>query len=212
MDEKRKTVPFLPLEIYEDKKEKWLGIFFEIESLAEKNQPVPAELIKEFLSCFVFKLAIDLKRKEQEILRYKNIILNKFENSDYNFSFIKNETIAWSVIEGKKDKPLRQKQEYSFQIMIEEILRKLLDDEGKIHGSKDECLRKVYNEISDYLQKIPGIKIKKDFTIYKMKVVTAFIVMTLGYKLTEKINPTNEELFQSTRSALGDFKRIKLLK
>lgn len=209
MDDNRKTVPFLPLEIYEDKKDKWFEIYFQIENLAEKNQPIPAELIKEFLSCFVLKISVDLRKKEKEIIRCKNIIMSRFENSDYNFSFINYETFAWRVVEGKKDEPLKRKQEYSFPIMIVEILENVLDDEGKIHGSKEECLRKVYSEISGYIQKVPGKKIKKDFTIYKMKVVTAFMVMTLGYKLTEKINPTNEELFQSTRSALGDFKKNK---
>lgn len=207
-----KTVPFFPLEIYEDKKEKWLEYYVEIDNLAKQNKSIPAELVKGFFSCFKLKMVADSIRKEEKVSDYSSKILEKFKGSDYNFSVItlENPTV-WFTREGEENgPPPKEEIEYSFKKMIEETLVKILDDEGKIKMEKDECLRKIYQAILSYCEKIWNTKKDFSFSDYKMKVITAFIAMTLGYKLTEKTKPTNEYLFQSTRSALGDFKK-KLL-
>ena len=176
-----------------------------IEKHIRQGNKIPARVLKKFLTYIDFGEQ-GLLQREWSISQIAKNVGERFTNTDYEFD---GTHIAFSVQDDLGNIEQEITMPYSLKIMIENICKEIFElfDERNNHLTKDECLATIHEKIESYKDGYLSDEHKQKFTSYKMYVLASYITIQFSFKLTEKKDPTNEELYHCARNAITKQKR-----
>jgi len=163
----------------------------------QKN--IPYGLVASFLSCLH-----DAKSVEFEELSTKAVALAKTEaqklsnQNEYQFAWHpRKETIDEEIIVTDYDtEKVFYECIYAFLMMYQDLK----------NTKKEDAIIFFYDALTDeYMQRLKLIEgqANSELTTYKRSVIAGILTQAVGYKLTNKEKPTNEEIYQATRNAIA---------
>lgn len=159
--------------------------FGKISNKISKGKPVSAKILNEFFGYLVDYGGTTKLKQIERLTKSEQIIEHTFDRfskvKDYNFS----------------------NKEHDFKKMIQQcVLLYFSYKEHETNLQKDDIIRFVYRNLTNYTKKLSKVK-QKNYTHYKIATLSGYLTHLLEYKLTEKKSPTNSDFFTATRNALN---------
>jgi len=197
-----------------------------IDTCIDNNKPIPATIAKLYFTLFQNLWHVKKKRTKKItdalIKRFSKEVIRYFESDKgkgYNFS-------GERLVHGNTYNVLTRTVEdsthyesYSLAQMIKSCVNSYVLLVQVLDFNKDEVIRYLYDDIEDYCAKNLTEQQKVQFPVYKRRVVAAYITMCVTENYFEgktrvgkkdgqpviielSTDFRNEDLFQSTRTAL----------
>lgn len=178
-----------------ENRDEFINLFITIRSYSDIGLDVPSIFIKVF-----FELLLDAgKYKMSQLFRkagdYSAVAVEKINAlKGYQFSWRDTEIPEGIVIKNDVSK-----------IFLELVYAFLLYDKDHKNVDKDDAIAFFYQAFNDeYKNRIEATD-QDSFTLYKQAVISGILAMSVGYTLTTRLNPTNEEIYQCTRNAIKKY-------
>lgn len=171
------------------------NLYNDIAGYMERNEPIPCDLIEGFTSCFFTKEYHDEIESWKKARRVTGEALRRMQSvRGYDFK--------WQTITIKTKDGIKEYKQYSENKLCECAFMYFSYLEGNPNCTKEDAIDLLYEcVLHDHL--IQPIKShRKKITEYKRSVIAGILAIAVGYKLTSKKDPTNEEIYQAVRNAL----------
>ena len=170
----------------------YISVYRAIKSYTDMNLDVPARLVQFFFDQMQNPEKFKMDQVYEKANKYSKLVLHKLK-SKKGYQFEWEDTIlkkTGSVIKNDTAK-----------IFLELIIAYLLFDSDR-KANKDDAIGFFYIAFEDeYKNKIKAAGLKK-MTPYRLGVISGILAIAVGFRLTSKADPTNEEIFQATRNAI----------
>ncbi len=209
-DLNRKTIPVI-LEVFADTISEWNKIISEIRFCIKWKKPINDKLIHRLCELFIIKEQKDDLVKHKTIEKYRDLVLEKFKHSRYQF--ILRKRIKVQVDHFNKIKeinyPSHLEFEFTFEYMILYGINAVYDEKKKGILLKEDCIIVSYTAMEKYM--IDGYgkrwRAKTKYTESRMKMISVYIAFIFGLVPTLEGNPTTKELGSEGRTAFSRLKK-----
>lgn len=169
------------------------NIYNDISFHLERKEPVPYDLVHTFISCIFSKEHYEEKNdwiKAGEIAKKALARMESVKGYDFKWKTVTVRT---------KEKEIKYPND-SEKKLCECLYRYFFNKEK--YPTKEDAVEIFYDTILGEHFTQPIKSHLKRITEYKRMVIAGILTISVGFKITSKKNPNNEEIYQAVRNAL----------
>jgi hypothetical protein len=185
----------LELIIHESKKQRFLELLTEIDQYIKEGNAIPIGNVKYLLSLLLTKNNFNLRSISEKCLKSAEVTDKFLERNRFGKTMKVQLEDDGQVHEFKNPFPINSETKgLYFDYYITESVRGF--------KSLNEVIRFFYKKLRDEIRPKFNQKDRNSFSKYHMSIISRILALGVGFSWPKKKEPTMQELFQSTRSAL----------
>jgi hypothetical protein len=191
-----------PIEIIitPENKTEFEDIYLICRTYTDMGKPVPSSIVARLFDIMYGAKEYSLGKLFEQARSFSKIAVEKIRSmKEYQF--------AWQdrILEDSGDMIKLETE----QVFTELIYAFLCYKEDYPEAGKDEAIAFFYWAFDDDYKEKLQLQDKENFTKYKQAVVSGILTIVNGFKLTDKTDSKNDEIFQATRNAIKKYQKRK---
>lgn len=188
----------MPLEIIvtPENKQEFINFFTTVKNFADSGIDVPAAYVSRLLQLMYDPSKMKRNLSWENAVKYSEIACEKVRN-------LKNYQFHWldTPVEGSNEMMKNDTPKVFLEMMFAFFLFK--NDHGEV--PKDDAIAFFYQAFDEEYKGRLSPEHQELFSPRRQAILCGILAVSLGYKLTSKANPTEEDIYQSSRNAIRKY-------